>query len=30
MVYGPRDEEEFAVVGDLVRASHAFAAAERR
>jgi phospholipase/carboxylesterase len=26
LVYGPRDEEELAVVGDLVRASHAFAA----
>ncbi len=25
MVYGPRDEEELAVVADLVRASHAFA-----
>jgi phospholipase/carboxylesterase len=25
MVYGPRDEDELAVVGDLVRASHAFA-----
>ena len=30
MVYGPRDAQELAVVGDLVRASHAFAAAERR
>ncbi len=27
MVYGPRDEEELAVVGDLVQASHAFAVA---
>lgn len=26
MVYGPRDEDELAVVSDLVRASHAFAA----
>jgi hypothetical protein len=26
MVYGPRDEDELAVVGDLVRASHALAA----
>ena len=26
MVYGPRDEDELAVVEDLVRASHAFAA----
>jgi phospholipase/carboxylesterase len=26
MIYGPRDEGELAVVGDLVRASHAFAA----
>jgi phospholipase/carboxylesterase len=25
MVYGPRDEEEFAVVADLLRASHALA-----
>jgi phospholipase/carboxylesterase len=30
MVYGPRDEEELAVVADLIRASHAFAAAERQ
>jgi phospholipase/carboxylesterase len=30
MVYGPRDEEELAVAGDLIRASHAFAGAERR
>ena len=27
MVYGPRDEEELAVVADLVRASHNFATA---
>ncbi len=27
MVYGPRDEAELAVVGDLLRASHSFAAA---
>ena len=26
MVYGPRDEQEFAVVADLLRASHAAAA----
>ena len=26
MVYGPRDDDELAVVEDLVRASHAFAA----
>jgi hypothetical protein len=26
MVYGPRDNDELTVVGDLVRASHAFAA----
>ncbi len=26
MVYGPRDADELTVVGDLVRASHAFAA----
>ena len=25
MVYGPRDDEELAVVEDLVRASHRFA-----
>jgi hypothetical protein len=25
MVFGPRDEQELSVVGDLVRASHAFA-----
>ena len=30
MVYGPRDAEELAIVGDMVRASHAFAAAERQ
>ena len=30
MVYGPRDEEELAVVGNLIRASHAFAEAERQ
>jgi Family of unknown function (DUF5519) len=28
MVYGPRDEEELAVVADLLRASHAWAMAE--
>jgi hypothetical protein len=27
MVYGPRDEDEYAVVADLLRASHAWALA---
>jgi len=30
MVYGPRDEDELAVVAELLRASHSFATARGR